>query len=131
MAEVNNDITFIVHKDWLDSIKGLPIEQQDKIIADFVRYGTEMELVHEGDAVTQAFVNILKGRIDSSKDAYQRKVEMSKTAGRKKKVDDSAVYKMAKEGKSSLEIADALGCSKSAIDHSDGWKNRKNEEFVF
>ena len=129
MAESN--VTFVVHKDWLDSIKGLPVEQQDKIIADFVRYGTEMELVHDEDPVTQAFVNILKGRIDHSKELYKQKVEMSKTAGRKKKIDDAAVYKMAKDGKTSTQIAEALGCSKSAIDHSDGWKNRKNEAFDF
>lgn len=129
MAESN--VTFVVHKDWLDSIKGLPIEQQDKIIADFVRYGTEMELAHDEDPVTQAFVNILKGRIDHSKELYKQKVEMSKTAGRKKKIDDGAVYKMAKDGKTSAQIAEALGCSKSAIDHSEGWKNRKNEAFDF
>ena len=42
----DNNVTFVVHKDWLDSIKDLPIEQQDKIIAEFVRYGPEMELQH-------------------------------------------------------------------------------------
>jgi hypothetical protein len=31
---------------------------------------------------------MLKSRIDYSKDKYQQKVEMSKTAGRKKKIDD-------------------------------------------
>jgi len=56
---------------------------------------------------------------------------MSKTAGRKKKIDDNAVYQMAKEGKSSAQIAELLGCSKSAVDHSEGWKNRKNEDFEF
>ena len=30
-----------------------------------------------------------------------------------------------------LAVADALGVSKSAIDKSEGWKNRKNDEFVF
>ena len=39
--------TFIVHKEWLDSIMALPIEQQDKIIAEVVRYGTRRELQYE------------------------------------------------------------------------------------
>ena len=32
------DITFVVHSEWLESIKGLPLEQQDKIIAEIDRY---------------------------------------------------------------------------------------------
>jgi transposase len=38
---------------------------------------------------------------------------------------------LAKEGKSSTEIATVLGISKSSVDHSDGWKNRKEDTFVF
>lgn len=129
MADSN--VTFVVHKDWLDSIRELPIEQQDKIIAEFVRYGTEMELQHLDDPVVQAFVNILKGRIDASKDAYQKKVEMSKVGGRKKKVSDVEIYKLAREGYSSAEIAKTLGMSKSSVDHNEGWKNRKNDVFEF
>ena len=126
-----DNITFVVHKDWLSSIKDLPIEQQDKIIAEFVRYGTEMELQHSDDPVVQAFVNILKGRIDASKDAYNKKVEMSKTAGRKKKGNDVEIYQLAREGHSSAEIAKILQISKSSVDHNDGWKNRKNDTFEF
>jgi len=48
---IESNVTFVVHKEWLDSIKGLPVEQQDKIIADFVRYGTEMKLAHEEDSM--------------------------------------------------------------------------------
>lgn len=62
--------TFIVHKEWLDNIADLPVEQQDKIIAEFVRYGVELELRHGDDAVVSAFVNMLKGRIDYSKEKY-------------------------------------------------------------
>lgn len=126
-----DNITFVVHKDWLSSIKDLPIEQQDKIIAEFVRYGTEMELQHSDDPVVQAFVNILKGRIDASKDAYNKKIEMSKTAGRKKKSNDVEIYQLAREGYSSTEIANSLQISKSTVDHSPGWKNRKSEDFQF
>ena len=74
---------------------------------------------------------MLKGRIDYSKDKYQQKVDMSKTAGRKKKVNDEQIFKLAKSGKTSTEIANILEISKSTVDHSEGWKKRKEEEFVF
>lgn len=119
------DVTFIVHREWLDSIKNLPIEQQDKIIAEFVRYGTDLGLKHLDDALTQSFVNILKSRIDFSKNKYEKKVQAGKSAGRKKKVDDDEILRLALGGMKSAEIAEKLGVSKSTIDHSDGWKRRK------
>lgn len=119
------DVTFIVHREWLDSIKNLPIEQQDKIIAEFVRYGTDLGLKHPDDALTQSFVNILKGRIDFSKNKYEKKVQAGKNTGRKKKVDDDEILRLALGGMKSAEIAEKLGVSKSTIDHSDGWKRRK------
>ena len=118
------DITFIVHREWLDSIKNLPIEQQDKIIAEFVRYGTDLGLKHPDDALTQSFVNILKSRIDFSKNKYEKKVQAGKSAGRKKKVDNDEILRLALGGMKSAEIAEKLGVSKSTIDHSDGWKKR-------
>lgn len=119
------DVTFIVHREWLDSIKNLPIEQQDKIIAEFVRYGTDLGLKHPDDALTQSFVNILKSRIDFSKNKYEKKVQAGKSAGRKKKADDDEILRLALGGMKSAEIAEKLGVSKSTIDHSDGWKRRK------
>lgn len=119
------DVTFIVHREWLDSIKNLPIEQQDKIIAEFVRYGTDLGLKHPDDALTQSFVNILKSRIDFSKSKYEKKVQAGKSAGRKKNIDDDEILRLALGGMKSAEIAEKLGVSKSTIDHSDGWKRRK------
>lgn len=118
------DVTFIVHREWLDSIKNLPIEQQDKIIAEFVRYGTDLGLKHPDDALTQSFVNILKSRIDFSKNKYEKKVQAGKSAGRKKKIDNDEILRLALGGMRSAEIAEKLGVSKSTIDHSDGWKRR-------
>jgi hypothetical protein len=74
---------------------------------------------------------MLKNIIDYSKTQYEKKVEMSKTAGRKKKVDDNQVYALAREGRSAAEVADILGVSKSAVDHSEGWRQRKQEGFSF
>lgn len=127
------DITFIVHSDWLKQIANIPVEMQDKVIADMVRHGCEMDMQHEDDCIVNALVKGFQDRIDYSKDKYQAKVEAGNTSGRKKKVDDNVVRQMALEGKTSQQIANYLGVSKSTIDHSAGWKSRKhkNDEFVF
>ena len=87
------DITFVVHSEWLDCIANLPVEQQDKIIAEIIRYGTGVEMAHSDDAITQAFVNMVKGRIDYSKDKYAQKVEAGTTAGRKMKLNEPSTLK--------------------------------------
>ena len=122
--------TFIVHKEWLENISTLPVDVQDKVIAEFVRYGCEIDSEHEEDVVVQSFVNMVKSRIDYSKEQYEKKLVMSKTAGAKKKINDKEVYRLAQEGKSAKEIAEELGVSRSSIDHSEGWRRRK-EEFIF
>ena len=122
--------TFIVHKEWLDNIAGLPVDQQDKVIAEFVRYGCGVDCAHSNDAVVCALVNMLKNRIDFSKDKYKEKVNMSKTAGRKKKTDDKQIYDLAHQGKTAKEVAEILGIGKSTVEHSDGWTQRNQDESV-
>ena len=123
--------TFVIRGEWLENIETLPIEMQDKIIAEMVRYGTRKEMQYEDDPIVFSIVNGYKGRIDKSIVDYENKVEMSKTAGRKKKIDENKIYELAREGKTAQEVADELGVSKSSIDKSEGWRNRKNETFVF
>lgn len=123
--------SFVFRAEWLDSISTLPIETQDKIIADMIRYGSRRETLYDDDPLVFSLVNMVKGRIDDSINKYEMKVEMSKTAGRKKMLNDKRVFELAKEGKTAQQIADELGVSKSSIDKCEGWKNRKNEEFVF
>jgi len=127
------DKTFIIHSDWLQNISQMPIEQQDKIIADIVRYGTEMELAHEDDMIVQMAVNFVKGAIDFSKTKYAERVDSAKKGGRKKILDEEKIAEMARDGKTAVQIAEALGCSRSTIDHSSAWKNRNknNTEFEF
>ena len=73
---------------------------------------------------------MLKGRIDYSKNQYAQKVEQGTKGGRPKKVNSEEIYRLAREGKTAQEIANTLGCSKTAIDHDEGWKNRKNDSFL-
>ena len=123
--------TFVVRGEWLQNISTLPPEMQDKIIAEIVRYGTRQPTLYDNDPIVFSIVNGYKGSIDNSIAEYERKLEMSKTAGRKKKLDDKAIYDLAQQGRTAQEVANELGVSKSSIDKSEGWKQRKNAEFVF
>ena len=123
--------TFIVRGEWLRNIETLPLEMQDKVLAEIVRYGTKSETKYDDDPIIYSIVNGYKGRIDNTTNDYERKVNMSKNAGRRKKIDDTRVYELARAGKTAQEVADELGVSKSAIDKNEGWKNRKKDEFVF
>ena len=123
------DTTFIVHSDWLDSLKELPIEEQDKIIADTIRYGLDREIIHGDDPRVQAFVKMKSKDIDYSKEKYEQKKYMAQGAGRRKIIDDKAIWELAQQGNTSAKIAEILGVSKSSVDHSIGWKKRR--EFLF
>lgn len=117
--------TFIMRGEWLQNIAGMPIEMQDKVIAEIVRYGTGQELVYTDDYVISSIVNMVKGSIDFSLDNYEQKVMNSQKGGRKKKIDDDQIYELARKGMTAQEIADELGVSKSSVDKSEGWKRRK------
>lgn len=123
--------TFIVRGEWLENIETLPLDMQDKVLAEIVRYGTRKPTMYDDDPVIFSIVNAYKGRIDNTIQDYENKVAMSKTAGRKKKIDDKKVYELARKGMTAQEVAEELGLSKSSIDKSEGWRNRKNDEFVF
>lgn len=119
--------TFIMRKEWLDNIKSLSIEQQDRILADIVRYGVNDHPAHADDPVVEAFVNMVKARIDVSKQVYEEKVEMSKNAGKKASVDKAKIYECAKLGFTAKETAKVAGCSQSTVLHSEEWKKGRAE----
>ena len=54
---------------------------------------------------------------------------MAQGAGRRKVIDDKARWELAQQGNTSAKIAEILGVSKSSVDHSIGWKKRR--EVVF
>lgn len=120
------DITFVVHSDWLDDLEDLSIERQDQIIADMIRAGCERELAHAEDKDLVSKVKGYMRSISVSKKKYEEKCEQGKRGGgRNQKKDDAKIETLAREGYSSKEIAEILGISKSTVDHSEGWRNRK------
>lgn len=122
---------FVFYGEWLDNIKDLPLDVQDKIIAEIVRYGTDMERQYIDDAMVSMAVNFTKGAIDNSKNEYLKKIEAGNNYGRKKVASDEEIHALAIQGKKSSEIADILGIGKSTVDHSEGWKQRKDKDFKF
>lgn len=118
-----------MRREWLEAIAALPIEQQDKIIADVVRYGAEVPLAYEDDPNVVTYVNLLRGRIDANKGDYARKKENGKTNGRKKIVNSTEVYRLAQNGLSAKEVAAQLGVGVDSIYHNDGWRNRTNPKW--
>lgn len=123
MADVEK--RFVFYGEWLDNIKSLDPATQDKVIADIVRYGTNENMFYSNDPVVSTIVNFTKGAIDHSKDEYLKKVMAGKTNGRKKSVDDEEILKLARDGKTASQIAELLNLSVSSVNHSEGWKRRK------
>ena len=117
--------SFVFKRKWIEKIAALPVEQQDQIIAEIARYGVGLPMRRDSDAYIASMVKLVTDEIDFSKEKYQERLVMSQFAGRKKKVDDEQILKLALQGKNSTEIAKILGVSKSSIDHSEGWKQRK------
>lgn len=122
---------FVFYGDWVDNIKDLPIEMQDKIIAEIVRYGINAPRQYEDDMMVSMAVNFTKGAINNAKWDYFCKIQGGKTSGRKKSVDSKKIYETARSGKKTAEdVANELGVSKSTIEHDEGWKNRKNDKWL-
>ena len=124
---------FVFYGEWLENIKGLPVEEQMKIVYDMVQYGTGNEPQFQDDPMVMMGLNFVKGAIEKSKQDYINKVNNGNNYGRKRVVDDNEIYNLAKNGMSSAQISEQLGISKSSVDHSAGWKRRKEKdvEFVF
>lgn len=122
---------FVFYANWLDSIKGLDEDMQDKIISDIVRYGVGVPEKHQDDPVIQAMVNMVRGAIDSSKSKYKEKQQRGVKGGRKKELNERLIWQYAKQKKTAPEIAQLTGYSTSAIYKSDGWKYKENDTCPF
>ena len=124
---------FVFYGEWLENIKGLPVEEQMKIVYDMVQYGTGNEPQFQDDPMVMMGLNFVKGAIEKSKQDYINKVNNGNNYGRKRVVNDNEIYNLAKNGMSSAQISEELGISKSSVDHSAGWKRRKEKdvEFIF
>jgi DNA-binding NarL/FixJ family response regulator len=76
-------------------------------------------------------VNFTKNGINRAKWDYYEKIKNGSKGGRQKTVNDKAIHELAVQGKRSEDIAKELGISKSSVDHSEGWRKRKEADFNF
>lgn len=111
--------TFVFYSEWLDSIEGLSVEQQDKIIGEWARHGCKRPLKHlEDEPLLSSFAAQRFGAIDASQDKYERKVAAGKMGGRRTSYDMQKALEMKKSGLyTNQEVADAVGVSISTINH--------------
>lgn len=126
------DKTFIFHSAWLAQLQHLSVEKQDAAIADIVRYASEYPLEHEDMDSIMTAVEFVKGSIDFSKDKYAQKVQGGISKKGKKKFSDQEIYDTAQNYMNdSRKVAEILGCSVSTVNHSEGWRRRKENGIVF
>ena len=123
--------TFIFRSDWLDHLKDLDPTVQAKIIYDITAYGCDREPLFADDPIVVTMVNFVKGSIDFSKEKYEAKSH----GGSRKKYPDEEIYRIAhkilreKGTVKADEVKDILGCTKSTVNNSIGWKRRFQDTF--
>lgn len=111
-------VTFVFYSDWLDSIKRLPPDTQDKIIGEWARHGCKRPPQHEDDEFVSVLAEQRYGAIDASREKYEQKVAQGKKGGRKVSYDREKAFEMKKSGRyTNQELADMFGVAKSTIDH--------------
>lgn len=114
-------------KKWIDSVRNTCNDEQLKEICyGIIMYGLYGIKIDTADPTVKISLSFVLPQIDNMNKSYEKKADVGSSVGRKKQVDDMAVYKLAREGKTGLEIAALLGLSKTVVYDSPGWKNRKN-----
>ena len=106
---------FVFLADWLDDIKGLDEELQNKIISDIVRYGVGVPEKYENEPYVNAMVSSKRRAIDANKAKYKERQERGEKGGRKKEINERLIWQYAKQGRTAPDIAALTGYSTSAI----------------
>lgn len=120
-----------VMKHWIDNVKDMLNEHQmQEFCYVILMYGLYEEYHKSNDAAVQMALNFVLPQIDMMLDSYEEKKEMGQKVGRKKTIDDVAVWKMFREGVKGADIAKKLGKTPTAIYHSEGWAQRLNDNYL-
>lgn len=117
--------TFIFYPDWLNFIEKINNDQDKLDLYNMIiSYGCRGEYSNENQMMSSIFETLIKPKIDLARSRYEEKIDAGKSFGRPRKIDDSDIMTMAKNGMKAKEIAAELNISVDAVYHSDGWKNR-------
>lgn len=123
---MENKHSFIFYPEWLDLIDRLDGNKNDQydLMKTIIDYGCGNEQACDNQVVSAIFDTLIKPRIDKAQENYQSKIDMGKSFGRPKALDDQVVRSMAKSGMKAKEIAKELNVSVDAVYHNSGWVNR-------
>ena len=122
----------VVMASWFNKFKSkLSEEQMKEVCYGIVNYGLWREKYDSDDLSVDVVLSFIYEQIERMQDSYDFKVENSKKAGRPKTTNDIQIYNLARQGKTASEIAHELGVnSDKTIYSTEGWKNRKNSNYL-
>ena len=123
----------VVMKDWLERIKKRTNEEQYKeICAKILDYGIFEIFEESNDNLVNSHLDWLLPQIDLMQEKYQGMVEQGKKGGRPSDKNHAEIWKMFNiEGKSGAEIARELNIPTTTLYSTEGWKNRKNPNYLY
>ena len=114
--------SMMVMASWFNKFKSkLNEDQMKEVCFGIVNYGLWRKKYESADVSVDVALSFIYEQIERMQDSYDFKVGSSKKAGRPKKVNDAAIYKLASQGVRAKEIAAELNiASVKTIYSSDG-----------
>lgn len=122
----------VVMASWFNKFKSkLSEDQLKEVCYGIIQYGLWRERYESDDLSVDVVLSFIYEQIERMQDSYDFKVENSKKAGRPRTTNDVQIYNLARQGKTASEIAVELGiASDKTVYSTDGWKNRKNSDYL-
>lgn len=122
----------VVMASWFNKFKSkLSEDQLKEVCYGIIQYGLWREKYESDDLSVDVVLSFIYEQIERMQDSYDFKVENSKKAGRPRTTNDVQIYNLARQGKTASEIAVELGiASDKTVYSTDGWKNRKNSDYL-
>lgn len=120
----------VIMKSWLEEAE-VAMDPQDfnELCGQLVRYALFEDLEKTGNPTVDVAISLIIPQIDKMEENYNKKVEQGKKGGRPLTVNNVQIWKLAQE-KNGTEIAEELKIPKSTLYSSEGWKQRKNPNYL-
>lgn len=125
-------MNILIYEDWLKPAKFMNEEERAEYYYLVLRHRVSGDVRPE-DAhhpiVASNLIGVLK-QIDRANETRDQKSTLGAMGGRPQKSSDIEIWTWAQTHPkgTSKQAAEALGVSKSTIDHSEGWRCRKDEK---
>lgn len=117
----------LVMRHWLENIKkNGTLEQIKEVYYRIMEYGIFEKKHPSEDPVVNIALDSVYTQIDIMQEKYEQDKKNGRRGGRPVVVDNGKIWKLAREGKSGIEISTELGIPKTTVYSSEGWRQRKN-----